>query len=82
MFNRDKWIRAVWRFNRFSGALPRTVTAEHVDKYHSIVSELEEASGIGLSAFRIPGESQSQCELSFLEAKVVGLKRFLKTIAK
>jgi len=54
MVNDPKWNRAWAKFIAYRDNLPDSFDEEEVDKYHKLVSSLQEASGENLADFRIP----------------------------
>lgn len=54
MSEKQQWKLAVSRFAGFASNLPMWVDEEHVAQYHSIIVDVEKASGEDLSHFKIP----------------------------
>lgn len=49
-----KWMKAFARFQALKRNMPGSVDVQRVNEYHSILHELQDASGEDLSSFRIP----------------------------
>jgi hypothetical protein len=61
------WTLAITKFEAFRTHPPNWITQEAVDEFHAILSMLETAGSLDLSAFRIP-DSQ-------MKPKIVGVSR-------
>jgi len=52
--DKKRWLSAWARLEAFRQNLPTYITAERVEQYHSLISDLQVASGEFLNEFRIP----------------------------